>query len=216
MSDDIIRKPDAHMPASEGMIQNGETNLNVTNQAGGIVNVNYNFSNNSGGGDAAKAIAIQSFSKKYYQLIVTTDEDVFTNDVVTVLTSRALCQYLVPPEIYERCSSLSDEGVEELKKMPAIICRENTDMNGVTDPNQMAVYAYITRIQKMGKNIKIAFKTISPFFQIKMCDKRNAVYFDLNMDCAITDLNHSAWSVHKANLFEAFDEAGISNMPRPM
>ena len=215
MSNEIIPRK-AYPPETAGVTQNGDTNLHVTNQQGGVVNVNYNFPDKSGGGEAAKAMAIQSFSKQYYQLIVTLEDDVFINDVVTVSTNRALCERLVPPEIYERCSSLSDEGIEELKRIPAIICRENTQMNGITDPNQMAVYAYITRVKKSGKNIKIAFKTIAPFFQVKMCDKRNAVYFDLDMDCAITDLNHSAWSVHKVNLFEAFDEADIPNMPRPV
>lgn len=100
--------------------------------------------------------------------------------------------------------------------MPAIICRENTEMHGVTDPNQMAVYGYITRVMKCGKEIKIAFKTIAPFFQTKLCDKKKSIYFDLNMDCAITDLNHSAWSVHRVNLFEAFEEVGLMNMPQPV
>ena len=48
-----------------------------------------------------------------------------------------------------------------------------------------------------------------------LCAKKNAIYFDLNMGCAITDLNFSAWSVHKVNLFEAFDEAGLTTLPRP-
>lgn len=39
--------------------------------------------------------------------------------------------------------------------------------------------------------------------------RRGAVY-------AITDLNHSTWSVHKVNLFEAFAEADIPNMLRPV
>ena len=68
----------------------------------------------------------------------------------------------------------------------------------------------------MGRGIKIVFRPIMPLFQIKMCEKKNAVFFDLNMDCAITDLNYSAWSVHKVNLFEAFDEAGLTSMPRPL
>ncbi len=205
-----------YSPAPADVSQTGDTNVHVTNQQGGTVNINYNFPEKSGGGDAARAMAIQSFSREYYQLIVTCEEDVFENDVVTVSTNRALCESLVPPEIYERCSALTDEGKEELKRIPAIICQENTDMHGITDPKQMAIYAYITRIRKSGKQIKIAFKPIAPFFQIKMCSKRNAVYFDLDMDCAITDLNHIAWSVHKVKLFEAFEEAGIPNMPAPL
>ena len=69
--------------------------------------------------------------------------------------------------------------------------------------------------EKEGKNIKVAFQPISAINQQLLCVKKNAIYFDLNVDCAITDLNISAWSVHKVNLFEAFDEAGFTNLPRP-
>ena len=75
---------------------------------------------------------------------------------------------------------------------------------------------YIQKVMKVGKNIKIAFKPIAPIQQAKLCDKRNAVFFGLNMDCAITDLNYSAWSVRKVNVFEAFKEAGIPGVPMPV
>ena len=39
-------------------------------------------------------------------------------------------------------------------------------MHGITESKQMAVYAYITRIKKSGKQIKIAFKT--PIFTEKL------------------------------------------------
>ena len=68
---------------------------------------------------------------------------------------------------------------------------------------------------KSGKIIKIAFQPIRSFPQEKLCDKNNAVYFDLNMEDPIISLNISGWSIHKVNLFEAFDEAGILDMPRP-
>ena len=161
-------------------------------------------------------MAVQSFSKEYYQLIVTCEEDVFKDNIVTVPVGRALTKYLVPTEIFDRCSTLSDDGKAELMRFPAIICRENTEMKGTTDPNQWAMFAYIKMIRVAGKNVKIAFHPLAPIQQQKLCDKRNAVFFDLNMDCAITDLNHSAWSVHKVNVFEALDEAGIPGIPRPM
>lgn len=81
-----------------------------------------------------------------------------------------------------------------MKRIPAIICRENTELKGVTDPTQWAMYAYIKKVRVAGKNIQIVFNPIAPIQQQRLCDKRNAVFFDLNMDCAITDLNHSAWS----------------------
>lgn len=175
-----------------------------------------NSKQSSAESSAEQMIAIQSFSKEYYQLIVTCEEDVFNTGVVTVTADRALGKSYVPPEIFERCSTLSETGVEELKRFPAIICQENTEMKGVTSPTQFCMYCYIQKVMKAGKNVKIAFKPIAPIQQIKLCDKHNAVFFDLDMDCAITDLNHSAWSVHKVNLFEAFKEAGIPGMPTPM
>ena len=198
--------------------QTGTNNFNVANENGGIVNFisNYNYPQNTPGVSAEQLVAVQSFSKEYYQLIVTCEEDVFTNNIVTVLASRALTKYNVPLEIFEGCSTLTDTGIEELKRIPAIICRENTEMKGETDPNQWAMFAYIKKIRIEGKNIKIVFQPLAPIQQQKLCDKRNAVYFDINMDCAITDLNHSAWSVHKVNIFEAFDEAEIPGIPKPV
>ena len=159
-----------------------ENNANTFNIDNSQVTFNLTISQNGISSNAEQMIAIQSFSKQYYQLLVTGEEEVFQNGYVTVPASRALTQYLVPSEIFEKCSSLTESGIAELKTFPAIICRENTKFRGETDPNQWATYG---------------------------------IYFDLNMDCAITDLNRSAWSVHKVNLFTAFDEAGITGLPRP-
>jgi len=214
MSNELIN-PQAMPLAAPSVGQTGKNNVNVTNQDGGVVNINYNIHPGEPTDSAEKMIAIQRFSREYYQLLVTNEEDVFETNVITITANRALTERIVPPEIYERCSTLSEAGVEELKTFPAVICRENTAYNGMTDANQWAMYCYIKRVKKEGKFIKVGFKPIAPFPQAKMCMKKNAIYFDLNMDCALTDLNWSAWSVHKVNLFEAFDEAGITNMPRP-
>ena len=206
-----------NLPDRPTTAQTGKTNVNVNNQAGGTINFNYNFNYQQTADSSAETmIAIQSFSKEYYQLIVTCDENVFNEGVVSVSTNRALTKYNVPQEIFDRCSTLTDEGIEELKRFPAIICQENTEMNGVTSPNQFCIFAYIQKVMVIGKTVKIAFKPIVPIQQIKLGDKRNAVFFDLNMDCAITDLNHSAWSVHRVNVFDAFKDAGIPGVPTPV
>lgn len=218
MSNELTPKQPLLYPEAP-MQQTGENNVAVTNQVGGIVNFNYNITTNMpmpfGGISSEQMIAVQSFSREYYQLLVTCEEDVFENNVITIPASRALTKYNVPPEIFEQCSTLTDAGIEELKKFPAIICRENTELKGITDPNQWAMYAYIKKVRIYGKEIKIAFQPIGPIRQQLLCTPKNAVYFDLDMDCAITDLNHSAWSVHKTDLFEAFREAGIYNLPMP-
>ncbi len=215
-NDLIIKKADSAItPTTQ---QTGKTNVNVTNENGGIVNFNnyITYSQNTPGVSAEQLMAVQSFSKEYYQLIVTCEEDVFKDNIITVPVSRALTKYSVPAEIFQRCSTLSDEGKAELMRFPAIICRENTEMKGTTDPNQWAMFAYIKMIRVDGKNVKIVFQPLVPIQQQKLCDKCNAVFLDLNMDCAITDLNHSAWSIHKVNVFEALDEAGVPGIPKPV
>ncbi len=204
------------VPAASVAQQTGKNNIHVTNQNGGTVNFNINYQQSMAGSSAEEMIAVRSFSKEYYQLIVTCEDDIFQTKVVTVQASRALTQGTVPPEIFKRCSTLTDAGIEELKHIPAIICMENTEMRGNTAPTQWGMYSYIKAIRKMGNNIKIVFEPLEPVQQIKLCDKRSAVFFDLNMDCAITDLNHSAWTVHKINVFEAFDEAEIPISKRPL
>jgi hypothetical protein len=160
-------------------------------------------------------IAIENFSKEYYQLLVTGEEDAFKNNYVTVPKEYALSRRYVPAEILGRCSSLSEEGVAELKTFPAIICMENENPGGVAGAHQCAIYAYITQIKKESQAIKVAFCPIAPIPQKVLCEKKYAVCFDLNMDCVITDLNCCAWSVHKVNLFEAFKEAGLEKLPFP-
>ena len=203
--------------ATPTLQQTGANNVAVDNKPGATVNFTYNINcPQMADSSAEMMIAIQSFSKEYYQLIVTCEEDVFRTGVVSVIANRALTKYNVPPEIFERCSTLTEEGIEELKRFPAIICQENTEMKGITSPNQFCMLCYIQKVMVAGKNIKIAFKPIVPIQQIKLCDKRNAMFFGLNMDCAITDLNHSAWSVRKVIVFEAFKEAGIPGIPMPV
>lgn len=205
------------LPTAPALQQMGTNNVAVSNQPGATVNFTYNIHYpQSADSTAEMMIAIQSFSTEYYQLIVTCDEDVFKDGVVSVIANRALTKYNVPSEIFEKCSALTEDGIEELKRFPAIICQENTEMKGVTSPNQFCMLCYIQKVMAAGKNIKIAFKPIAPIQQIKLCDKRNAMFFGLNMDCAITDLNQSAWSVRKINVFEAFKEAGIPGVPMPV
>lgn len=203
------------LPATpESVKQEGEKNLYIENNNGGVVNINYAPNTQTPGISAEQIIAIQKFSKQYYQLIVTCDADIFNTNIITVPTNRALCKYLVPEEIFNRCSSLTESGIEELKTFPAIICCENTGYNGETDPSQIAMYCYIRKISLYRSEVKIVFQPIGVFPQSLLCDKKNAIFFGLEMDCALTDLNHSAWSVHKTDLFEAFKEAGL-NMPIP-
>ena len=203
----------AALPANPNVKQTGDNNVYVNNQSGGEINFNITIPSDNTGSEFERMLAVDSFSQNYYQLIVTADSHGFRNGIVSIPADAALSQDLVPNEILSRCSSLTTSGISELKTFPAIICMENTDYNGKTDPNQPALYGYIREITKAGPNIQISFGMIGTFNQYILCDKDNG--FGLNMSCAITDLNRCAWSVYNINLFEAFTVAGLSHLPYP-
>ena len=66
------------------VVQNAERSLYIENREGGIVNLNYNVPQASVTGEVL--MAIQSFSRDYYQLIVT-GHDIFANNTI-VVTAR--------------------------------------------------------------------------------------------------------------------------------
>ena len=152
MSNELSMKQ-SNIPSVPTIQQKGNNNVHVDNQSGGTINFNYNINYpQMADSSAEQMIAIQSFSKEYYQLIVTCEEDVFSTGVVSVGASRALTKYNVPPEIFERCSTLTEEGIAELRRFPAIICQENTEMKGVTSPNQFCMLCYIQKVMVVGNH----------------------------------------------------------------
>ncbi len=157
--------------------------------------------------------ATQRFSREYYQLLVTYDKNVFENNIITFQPDRVLDRKNVPDEIFERCHTLEKTGIDELKTFPAIVCIENSDFGGRVASPQTAWFSQIKAIQKIHGKIKVAFEPIASFDQSVLCNKRNAVFFDLDMDNPMTTLNRTDWSVHKTDLFEAFREAGIDIIP---
>ena len=190
----------------------GKNNFNVNNQDGGVVNFNYNFYPKDTRFNAEQIEIVKSFSKEYYQLIVTRDDRIFRDNSVTLNSNSALLEQYVPPEIYKKCSSLSNNGKEFLMKILAIVCLENSMKHRLTSK---AIYCHIDFIDKQGSEIKIDFTPLDTIRKDKICAEGAVAYFDLNMSCALTDLHISAWSVHKVNLFEAFKVAGIDNVRIP-
>lgn len=219
MADDVFEGASYADPTSNGVpqpnityIQN-QTNIGKsesrTYNIDNSVTLNVNTSSHRKANDAEMMMAIQSFSHKYYQLLVTTDKEIFKDKVISFPVSRALVKGTVPPEIFDRCSSLEEEGIRELKTFPALVCIENRELDGKTSPDEVGFLCYIRKIQPGGRTIRIVFETISPVSHSVLCDKKNSVFFDLNMECGITSLNRTEWTVHKTDLFEAFDEAGV-------
>lgn len=94
MPNELI-KPQTIPATAPNVDQMGKNNVNITNQNGGVVNINYNIHPGEPKDSAEKLIAIQRFSKQYYQLLVTTEEDVFVNNIVTQNSTWQLQCYLI-------------------------------------------------------------------------------------------------------------------------
>ena len=184
--------------------QIGETNLHVDKNYGTIKLYDKIFESYKV--TPEDIVKLNSTSKEYYQLLVSEEEDLLKNCVITIPISNALHREIVPPEIYKRCSSLSNAAIDELKNFPAVICRKNTGYDGKTD-EQVASLAYILNVHRTDSYVKLNFKPVKFLSQLKL--SQNAVHFGLNMGCALTDLNRNEWSIHRVNLLKAISKTGI-------
>lgn len=198
--------------AESTVSQTGTNNLNIENRQGGIININYTQPQLIPDPTAETMLAIQQLSRQYYQLIVTGFE-IFKENSLVVEADRALTKDTVSDDVFEKFSTLSDEAREALTKIPAIICNENTDYHGVTDPAQLAIFARIKKIKVGRGEIKIYFQPLAVIPQHKLIE--NYVDFDLHASSAITDLNRSRWTIKEIDFFEACEDAGIV-VPKPM
>ena len=95
MSNEISVKQTASAVAPTTQ-QTGTTNFNVNNENGGIVNFisNYNYPQNTPEVSAEQLMAIQSFSKEYYQLIVTCEDNVFADNIEPTICGMALGYFI--------------------------------------------------------------------------------------------------------------------------
>ena len=212
MKDELIPAMNQALASAE-TLQYGYKNVLIQNESGGSININIQTPSLDIRNAAEVILAMHSFSHEYYQLLVTADNNVFKCKTISVPACSSLVKDTVPPEIFERCSSLEEEGIRELKTFPALICIQNRDFDGQTSPDEIGVFGYIKSVQKCGHMINIAFGILAPVSHSILCDKKNAVYYDLNMSCGITSLNRLEWTVHRIDLFEAFDKTGV-NYPK--
>ena len=196
--------------SSSPVILNGEKSIYLENKATVNFYGSFPFAGYSFTGEVLKKI--QEWDCRFYQLIIT-GSDFMRSDIITVSAYDALTKANVPNEIYDRCSTLTPEGCEELLTYPSLICNQNTEYHGKTEAAQQVLFAALTDIQTVHSMIQIKFFPIGFFSQELL--NRNHDAFGIHSDCAITDLNRYSWTVHETNIFKAFEDAGIDHLPSP-
>jgi hypothetical protein len=105
--------------------------------------------------------------------------------------------------------AILDEGaIEEIKTFPSLFMEENTMYDGRTNPEQEAIFGFITGIKlQQNEFVCISFNPVSKINQQKL--NYIAVYLDLYTGKGLTELNHTHWSIKNINLFEELIKADL-------
>lgn len=142
------------------------------------------------------------FSSNYYNLLIGFNPAAEKH--VAVDRKRALTEYMAP-EVSDKFCGWSDETIEKIKKLPAIIIEER-DKNAID--KQQGVVATIKKIQLRQFDIIITFQSVAPITMQFIQDNM----MDLGLEHE-WELNRTHWAIKNINLMEVLADAqiGIEN-----
>lgn len=146
----------------------------------------------------------------FYHLVVTYG-DIWSEKHIDVSMDRAVAGSATPEKFRKGFVECDKLFLNQLYEYPAIVCQENTQMNGITDENQRAIVAIIKRIKKSNRFVRIYFEPVATISQFLM--NKYSVEFDLDNSGTLTTLNRSHWSIRETNLQEALDFTKIELIP---
>lgn len=131
----------------------------------------------------------------YFNLII--GYDPFEKDYILVDKSRALTEYITDEVKNEFCG-WSDDVVEKIKKLPAIIAMER---DGTEE--QQALFAFIKDVRDQDNGVKVYFQR---FFPIPFSFLKDNLA-DLAMH--LFELTRTHWTIKKVDLLEVMQDAGV-------
>jgi hypothetical protein len=145
------------------------------------------------------AASVTDFSSNYYNLLIGFNP--LEEKHVSVDRKRALTEYMAP-EVSEKFCGWSDETIDKIKRLPAIIIEER-DKNAID--NQQGVIATLKKIQLRQFDIVITFQIIAPITMRFIQDNM----MDLGLEHE-WELNRTHWAIKNINLMEVLADAEIS------
>jgi len=131
----------------------------------------------------------------YFNLII--GYDPFPSDHILVDETRALKEY-ISDEVKAEFGGWSDESIEKIKKLPAIIALEKDGSD-----EQQAVLAFIRDVKVQDNGIKVYFQKYFPIPFSFLKDNLS----DLAMH--LFELTRTHWTIKKIDLFEVMQDAGL-------
>lgn len=136
-----------------------------------------------------------ALSSDYFNLII--GYDPFSSDHILIDPKRALTEY-ISDEVKSKFGGWSDEAIERIKKLPAIIAMER---DGTEE--QQAVLAFITDIKIQDNGIKVYFQKYLPLSFSFLKDNLS----DLAM--YLFELTRTHWTIKKVDLIEVLQDVGV-------
>ena len=145
----------------------------------------------------------------YYSLIVLGEYTDLKCCEGNVLMPKERCLTDGPyrDEINERLCHLTAENIEELKQYPALILKENTQLRGKTDPEQIVLYASIKDIRVQDDGVMIYYSMISLIKQNDINDLEREL--GLMHKSAKRELNRIHWVIKEIDLSKVLYDAQL-------
>lgn len=143
------------------------------------------------------------FTSNYYNLFMGFNP--YESKYIAVDRKRALNEYIAP-EVAARFSGWSEEAIDKIKKLPAIIIEER-NKNAIDE--QQGVIATIKNIQLRQFEIAVSFQVMLPVTMRFIQDNM----FELGIEHE-WELNRTHWTIKNVNLMEVLSDAGINTEPK--
>lgn len=142
----------------------------------------------------------RELSMDYFNLII--GYDPFPSDHIIVDPNRALTEY-ISDETKEKFGGWTEEAIEKIKKLPAIITLERDK----SDEQQNAVFAFIKDVRKQENGIKVYYQK---YYPIPL-----SVLWDNMCELAIYqfEFTRTHWTIKNIDLLEVLQDAGVQFFP---
>ena len=144
-------------------------------------------------------VSTADFTSNYYNLFIGYDAN--SSKYINVDRKRALSEYIAP-EVSAKFGGWSDEAIDKIKKLPAVIIDErNKDIIN----EQQGVIATIKNIQLRQFEIAVSFQIVMPITMRFIQDNMS----DLGLEHE-WELNRTHWTIKNTNLLEVLADAGLN------
>lgn len=215
MSNELKKMDNSMLPISESapaniVYQQGEKNVHIDHADSVQQNVQMVFMGFSAAADGTMQPTYKTINREYYNLFVVGDE-LTPNEPFVLTPDRVLPAYWTEENVRAEYGSLSAEAIEKIKTFPSLFMAETRKYRAQAEDNEQVFFGFVTDVRLQGNGFRIRWEAKWPIPMPQIAQ----IGYDLgmlSMDCAITEMNRTHWSVKHVNLYDELKLAHISLM----